>query len=226
MGSKQRLEFCRGKKKEEELTVYSSTYAKIKKKNSLCVVWCMQRQKELTVCGSMVVKEKQQQSLQCVVRCMWRKNNRPYSVWFNVCIGGKRTYYVWFNVCEGNNTELTVYGSMYVKEKQQQSLQCMVQCMRRKKHRTYSVWFDVCEGKTTTELTVYGSMYAKYGFRFSYNLFSLSCTVCCSCTEMKINGEVTIPSSTEGAYSTCLVNVSCDIFWHMIWAVSPPFHFS
>ena len=151
----------------------------------------------------------------------------------------KRAYCVWFNGCEGKTTtELTVCGSMYVKEKQQtlqcmvqrmhrgeKNLLCMVQCMRRKQHRAYSVWFDVCEGKTT-ELTVYGSMYAKYGFRFSYNLFSLSCTVCCSCTEMKINGEVTIPSSTEGAYSTCLVNVSCDIFWHMIWAVSPPFHFS
>ena len=63
-----------------------------------------------------------------------------------------------------------MYGSMYVKGK---------------KNRAYSVFFNVCEGKTTTELTVYGSMYAKHGFRFSYNRFSLSCTACCSCTEMK-----------------------------------------
>ena len=38
---------------------------------------------------------------------------------------------MWFNGCEGKTTtELTVYGSMYVKEKQQ-SLQCMVQRMHR-----------------------------------------------------------------------------------------------
>ena len=111
----------------------------------------------------------------------------------------RRAYCVWFNVCKGKKKELTVYGLMYAKAK-----------------RAYCVWFNGCEGKTTTELTVYGSMYAKYGFRFSYNLFSLSCTACCSCTEMKINGEVTILSSMEGAYSACFVNVSCNIFWHMI----------
>ena len=81
-----------------------------------------------------------------MVRCMWRK---------------KRAYCVWFDVCE-RKKELTVYGLMYVKEKQQQSFQCKVQCMQSKNNnRAYSVWFDVCEGKTTTELTVYGSMYVK-----------------------------------------------------------------
>ena len=83
---------------------------------------------ELTVCGSMYVKEKQQtlqcmvqrmhrgkKNLLCMVQCMRRKQHRAYSVWFDVC-EGKTT------------TELTVYGSMYAKEKTQ-SLQCMVRCM-------------------------------------------------------------------------------------------------
>ena len=187
------FDVCEAKRKTE-FTVYGLMYV-TGKKRAFCVWFDVcERKKELTVYGLMYVKEKQQQSFQCKVQCMQRKNNN-------------RAYSVWFDVCEGKTTtEFTVYGSMYVKEKTTELTVYGSTYVKEKTHRAYSVWFDVCERKTTTKLTVYGSMYAKYGFRFSYNLFSLSCTACCSCTEMKINGEVTVLSSTEGVDGACLVN--------------------
>ena len=122
MGSKQRPEFSKGKKKRA-YSVWFDVCKDNNKKSSLCMVWCMRREKkELTVCGSTYVKEKQQQSFQCKVQCMQRKNNnRAYSVWFDVCEGKTTTELTVYGsmYVKEKTTELTVCGSMYVKEKQQ-----------------------------------------------------------------------------------------------------------